>query len=118
MPRVFITGSTDGLGFLAAELLVARGHQVILHARNSARAADAMRRLPSAGAVGDLASIAQTRSIAEQANRFGRFDAVIQNAGADFRKDSSPALWRPSFSSPNTCTHGDSWPEIVKTCFH
>lgn len=86
MPRVFVTGSTDGLGFLTAELLAGQGHQVVLHARNSARAADAMRRLPAAEAVvtGDLASIAETRSIAEQVNRLGRCDAVIHNAGADY----------------------------------
>jgi NAD(P)-dependent dehydrogenase (short-subunit alcohol dehydrogenase family) len=31
--------------------------------------------------VGDLADPAQTRSVAEQANQLGRFDAVIHNAG-------------------------------------
>jgi NAD(P)-dependent dehydrogenase (short-subunit alcohol dehydrogenase family) len=84
--RVFITGSTDGLGLLAAELLVSQGHQVVLHARNSARAADARHRLPAAEAVvtGDLSIIAQTRSVAEQVNRLGRFDAVIHNAGVGY----------------------------------
>ena len=86
MPRIFITGSTDGLGLLAAELLVSQGHQVVLHARNSVRAADVKRRFPAAEAVvaGDLASIAQTCSIAEQVNRVGPFDAVIHNAGTDY----------------------------------
>jgi len=86
MSRVFITGSTDGLGLLAAELLVSQGHRVVLHARNSVRAAEVKGWLPAAEAVvtGDLASIAQTRSIAEQVNRLGRFDAVIHNAGADY----------------------------------
>jgi len=83
MSRVFITGSTDGLGLMAAELLVSLGHEVVLHARNSDRAADARRALPAAGAVvtGDLSSTAETRGIAEQVNRLGRFDAVIHNAG-------------------------------------
>jgi NAD(P)-dependent dehydrogenase (short-subunit alcohol dehydrogenase family) len=86
MPRVFITGSTDGLGLLVAELLVPQGHQVVLHARNSAREVDVRRRFPDAEAVvtGDLASIAQTRRIAEQVNRLGRFDAVIHNAGTGY----------------------------------
>lgn len=86
MSRVFITGSTDGLGLLAAELLVSQGHQVVLHARNSDRAADARRRLPAAEVVvtGDLSSIAQTSSTAEQVNRLGRFDAVIHNAGTGY----------------------------------
>lgn len=86
MQRVFITGSADGLGLLAAELLVSQGHQVVLHARNAVRAIDVKRRLPAAEAVvaGDLSSIAQTRGIAEKVNRLGRFDAVIHNAGTDY----------------------------------
>lgn len=86
MPRVFITGSTDGLGLLAAELLVSQGHQVVLHARNSAREVEVRRRLQDAEEVvtGDLSSIAQTRRIAEQVNRLGRFDAVIHNAGTGY----------------------------------
>jgi NAD(P)-dependent dehydrogenase (short-subunit alcohol dehydrogenase family) len=32
MTRVLITGSADGLGRLAAQSLIADGHQVIIHA--------------------------------------------------------------------------------------
>ena len=87
MSHVLITGSTDGLGLLAAESLVSRGHRVVLHARNSAREADVKRRLPDAESVvtGDLSSIAQTCGIAEQVNRLGPFDAVIHNAGTDYQ---------------------------------
>ena len=86
MSRVFITGSTDGLGLGAAQLLVSQGHKVVLHARNSDREADVRRKLPAAEAVviGDLASITQTHSIAEQVNTLGRFDAVIHNAGVSY----------------------------------
>ena len=38
MAKIFITGSADGLGQLAARKLVENGHQVVLHARNSQRA--------------------------------------------------------------------------------
>jgi NAD(P)-dependent dehydrogenase (short-subunit alcohol dehydrogenase family) len=88
MSRVFITGSTDGLGLMAARLLLEQGHQVVLHARSAARAADARRSLPSAQAVvtGDLASIAQTRELAAQVNALGRFDAVIHNAAVGYRE--------------------------------
>jgi NAD(P)-dependent dehydrogenase (short-subunit alcohol dehydrogenase family) len=34
MSRVFITGSSDGHGLMAARLLVDEGHRVTLHARN------------------------------------------------------------------------------------
>jgi NAD(P)-dependent dehydrogenase (short-subunit alcohol dehydrogenase family) len=39
--RVFVTGSSDGLGLMAGRLLAADGHSVVLHARNETRADDA-----------------------------------------------------------------------------
>ncbi|KND61705.1 daunorubicin C-13 ketoreductase [Candidatus Burkholderia verschuerenii] len=88
MERVFITGSSDGLGLMAAQLLVEQGHEVVLHARNDARADDTRRAVPQARAVvtGDLSSIEETRGVAEQANALGRFDAVIHNAGVGYRE--------------------------------
>ena len=41
MSRVFITGSSDGLGRMAAQLLVEQGHRVVLHARNERRGKEA-----------------------------------------------------------------------------
>jgi NAD(P)-dependent dehydrogenase (short-subunit alcohol dehydrogenase family) len=86
--RIFITGSSDGLGLMAAELLARWGHQVTLHARNEARAAEARRALPQADAVviGDVSSIAQVRRVAEQANALGRYHAVIHNVGVGYRE--------------------------------
>jgi NAD(P)-dependent dehydrogenase (short-subunit alcohol dehydrogenase family) len=88
MSRIFITGSSDGLGLMAARLLVEQGHRVTLHARNDARAADTRRALPQADAVvvGDLSSIAQTRQVGEAVNVIGRHDAVIHNAGVGYRE--------------------------------
>jgi NAD(P)-dependent dehydrogenase (short-subunit alcohol dehydrogenase family) len=88
MTRVLITGSSDGLGLMAAELLVHVGHAVTLHARNDQRAADARRALSGTEhvVVGDLASIEGTRLVAEQANALGRYDAVIHNAGIGYRE--------------------------------
>jgi NAD(P)-dependent dehydrogenase (short-subunit alcohol dehydrogenase family) len=84
MPRVFITGSTDGLGRAAARALIDEGHEVVLHARSRERAS-AVDDLASHSAgivVGDLASTVETRRIADQVNAIGRMDAVIHNAGA------------------------------------
>jgi len=83
MRRIFITGSTDGLGRGAAEALIADGHGVVLHARTKERATALSDLAPRAAGVviGDLASAVQTRSIAEQVNQLGRMDAVIHNAG-------------------------------------
>jgi NAD(P)-dependent dehydrogenase (short-subunit alcohol dehydrogenase family) len=88
MSRVFITGSSDGLGLMAAQLLVELGHAVVLHARNPERARTAQASVPAAEGIvtGDLASIAETRSVAEQVNRLGHFDAVIHNAGVGYRE--------------------------------
>ena len=88
MSRVLITGSSDGLGLLAAQRLLAAGHEVILHARNQGRARDAQSAAPKANGVvvGDLASIAETRALADQANGLGPFDAVIHNAGVGNRE--------------------------------
>jgi NAD(P)-dependent dehydrogenase (short-subunit alcohol dehydrogenase family) len=86
--RVFITGSADGLGLMAARLLVDQGHDVTLHARNQVRADDARSALPRAEhvVVGDLSSVGQTRAVAEQVNAQGPFDAVIHNAGVGYRE--------------------------------
>lgn len=88
MSRVLITGSSDGLGLMAARRLLAAGHEVILHARNQARARDVQTAAPNAHGIviGDLASIAETRGIADQANSAGPFDAVIHNAGVGDRE--------------------------------
>jgi NAD(P)-dependent dehydrogenase (short-subunit alcohol dehydrogenase family) len=86
--RIFVTGSSDGLGLMAARLVAAEGHQVTLHARNDARAADARRALPQAEAVvtGDLSTIAEMRGVAAQVNALGTYDAVIHNAGVGYRE--------------------------------
>ena len=75
---------------MAARLLAADGHQVTLHARNDARAADARAALADASGVviGDLSTIAGMRQVAEQANARGRYDAVIHNAGVGYRQPS------------------------------
>jgi len=88
MARVFITGSSDGLGLMAGRLFADQGHEVVLHGRNEARAADAKRAVPEADSVvvGDLATIAATRHVAAQVNTLGRFDAVIHNAAVGYRE--------------------------------
>jgi NAD(P)-dependent dehydrogenase (short-subunit alcohol dehydrogenase family) len=88
MARVFITGAADGLGQMAARLMVGDGHRVVVHARNVSRGKDALTAVPGAeGAVpGDLSSIAECRQIADAVNKLGTFDAVIHNAGVGYRE--------------------------------
>jgi NAD(P)-dependent dehydrogenase (short-subunit alcohol dehydrogenase family) len=83
VPRIFITGSTDGLGRAAASVLMSEGHDVVLHARSLERAGAVGDLAPGAAGVviGDLSSAAETRELADQVNDIGRMDAVIHNAG-------------------------------------
>lgn len=100
MARIFITGSSDGLGSIVAQKLISRGHSVVLHARNSQRAKDASAAAPGAESTvvtGDLSDISSVRAIAKQVNDLGSFDCIIHNAGiyhGGFRKtnDGIPAL--------------------------
>jgi NAD(P)-dependent dehydrogenase (short-subunit alcohol dehydrogenase family) len=82
MTRVLVTGSTAGLGFSAARQLLEDGHEVVLHARNSARAGSLgdLAERAAGVVVGDLSSADETRSVADQVNAIGGIDAVIHNA--------------------------------------
>jgi NAD(P)-dependent dehydrogenase (short-subunit alcohol dehydrogenase family) len=88
MARVFITGSSNGLGLMAARLLIEQGHEVVLHGRNNGRSRDALAAAAGAeGTVsGDLSTIAGARTVADEVNKLGRFDAVIHNAGVGYRE--------------------------------
>src|SRR5207253_5212792 len=88
MARIFVTGSADGLGLMAARLMVKEGHRVVLRARNEKRAKEALTAVPGAetAVAGDLSSIAECRQIAPQVNALGAFDAVIHNVGVGYRE--------------------------------
>ena len=83
MAKIFITGSADGLGYLAAKMLIELGHQVVLHARNAERRLEVIRKAQGAVSVltGDLSNIEETKKLAHEVNRIGTLDAVIHNAG-------------------------------------
>src|SRR5262249_40914934 len=113
MARVFVTGSSTGLGLMAAQLLLEQGHRVVVHGRNQVRAGDAMAAASGcdAAVVGDLSTLAGMRTVAEQANRLGPFDAVIHNAGIGYREarrgdteDRLPALFATNTLAPYVLT--------------
>lgn len=68
MAKIFITGSSTGLGALAAKKLIALGNEVYLHARNEKRKSDALKEKPGAKGViiGDLSDPDQVRDIARR----------------------------------------------------
>lgn len=83
MARVFVTGSTAGIGRETAGELLELGHEVVGHARSAERAEQLRAVLPGLSdvLVGDLSSLAQTRALAEAAAAAGPFTAVVHNAG-------------------------------------
>jgi NAD(P)-dependent dehydrogenase (short-subunit alcohol dehydrogenase family) len=82
MARIFITGSSDGLGQMAAKALIAQGHRVVLHARNETRAQQALVKTPGAEDIvtGDLSNMEETKELATKVNALGNFDTIIHNA--------------------------------------
>jgi NAD(P)-dependent dehydrogenase (short-subunit alcohol dehydrogenase family) len=103
MSRIFVTGSSEGLGLMAGRLLSEQGHDVVLHARNTARAQDARHALRGAEVIiGDVSTIAGARSVAEQANALGRFDAVIHNVAVGYKE-------------PRRVETGDGLPQVFAT---
>ena len=104
MARVFITGSADGLGQLAAKALIAQGHRVVLHARNETRAQQAMDQARGAEGVvtADLASIEDTKELSAKINALGTFDAVIHNAGV--YQDSAQQIFAVNTLAPYILT--------------
>ena len=91
MPRyenVLVTGASRGLGAALGRELLARGHRVVLTARNAAelaQATDALRAEHHERVhwfAADLSDPAQAASlVAEVEQRFGALDALIYNAG-------------------------------------
>jgi len=83
MARILITGSSDGLGKLAAEKLIREGHEVVLHTRNSSRAKEITNQAKGAKSVfiADLALLDEVKNLAREANKIGIFDSIIHNAG-------------------------------------
>jgi len=104
MARIFITGSADGLGQLAANALIAQGHQVVLHARNESRAQQAMDQVRGAESVvtADLAISDETKELAAKVNALGTFDAVIHNAGV--YEDSAQQIFAVNTLAPYILT--------------
>jgi NAD(P)-dependent dehydrogenase (short-subunit alcohol dehydrogenase family) len=113
MARVFVTGSSTGLGLMAAQLLLESGHRVVLHGRDRRRADAALAAAPAseAAVIDDLSKTEDLHAVAAQVNRLGEFDAVIHNAGVGYREarrvetqDRLPVLFVTNTLAPYTKT--------------
>ncbi len=80
---ILVTGSTTGIGEYAARRIAAEGGKVMIHGRNARRAAALAEELGAAAdfALGDLQDPAVAAHLVEAAaERFGRLDALVNNA--------------------------------------
>jgi retinol dehydrogenase-12 len=88
-PICLVTGATGGVGKATAMALARRGFAVVLAARDEVRAEAVKREIAAVGGdtdvdciVADLASLRQTRALAETfQRRYPRLDVLINNAG-------------------------------------
>jgi len=86
---VLVTGATDGLGKAVSVELARAGATVLVHGRTPERAEEAVADIRAASGrtllrtcAGDLASLAQVRSLGEDiAGREPRLDVLVNNAG-------------------------------------
>ncbi len=88
MSTILITGATDGVGRITADILTRQGHEVLLHGRSEEKLKQTLNELlmvPSARVesfCADLASLAEVRKMAETiGERHPKLDALINNAG-------------------------------------
>lgn len=88
--KIFITGSTDGLGFETAKRFVQEGHTVLIHGRSKNKIKDATRRLYKVqqhdnqieSYCADLSKLDQVKSMADKVKqKHPQIDVLINNAG-------------------------------------
>lgn len=84
---IIITGSTQGIGFTTAELLLRRGASVVINSRSQQKVDLAIQRLSDIspnilGIAGDVRKEAFCKELRDRTiDRFGRIDILINNAG-------------------------------------
>lgn len=86
---ILITGSTDGIGLAAAEMLLSMGHQVLLHGRNPEKlekTQQSLAELPGGGRVegyvADLSQLPEVATLAQAVTeKHTKLDVLINNAG-------------------------------------
>jgi 3-oxoacyl-[acyl-carrier protein] reductase len=82
MRKVFITGSSRGIGFGIAEAFRADGDEVFLNGReDAAQLKKAMGELNAVGFLADMSDYAQARDVFAQT---GAADVLVNNAGSEY----------------------------------
>jgi len=86
---ILITGSTDGIGKLAAIKLAKDGHEIYIHGRNAEKLSSVIAEIKGLsnnekvkGFVADFSDLDATKKMAEQINLdVSKIDVLINNAG-------------------------------------
>lgn len=84
---ILLTGSTDGVGLATAQMLVSKGHRVLLHGRSAEKLESVEKMLLAKGGVvetylADLSKMSDVEKLAKEVNtRHKHLDALINNAG-------------------------------------
>ena len=89
-----VTGATDGIGKVSAQVLAKMGAKVIIVGRNPEKSAAVLAELRSSSGsenidllMADLAVMQEVRDLAEQViSRYDRLDVLLNNAGGYFTK--------------------------------
>ncbi|MEL7148035.1 MAG: SDR family NAD(P)-dependent oxidoreductase [Bacteroidota bacterium] len=89
MKTILITGSTDGIGKLAAKKFAAEGHQLLLHGRNSQKLEQTIEEIKAVsvqqGIEGFLSDLSDFEDAREMVNliiaKYSKIDILINNAG-------------------------------------
>ncbi|OAN64364.1 short-chain dehydrogenase [Balneola sp. EhC07] len=119
MRTILITGSTDGIGKLAATKLAKNGHQIILHGRNSEKLENTISEIKEitnndrvSGFVSDLSDFDSIKKmIANISNEFSSIDVLINNAGVlkssiEQNQDGLDMRFAVNYLAPYLLTHG------------
>ncbi len=89
MNTILLTGSTDGIGKLAAAQLAKEGHQMILHGRNREKLQETIAEIKDKsgnpkidGSIADLSDFGSIQKmIQELSDKVSKIDVIINNAG-------------------------------------
>ncbi len=89
MKHILITGSTDGIGKLAAIELAKKGHTLYLHGRNKEKLQQVIEEIKDAtsndnidGFVADFSNLDKVKAMAQEVNeKASTLDVLINNAG-------------------------------------
>lgn len=86
--HILITGSTDGIGKLAAIKLAQEGHHVYLHGRSQQKLDATISEVKNqsgnesvTGFVADFSELEQVKRMADEVNKPSKLDVLINNAG-------------------------------------